>query len=151
MPTEEWTPALADVGALLRARTKDTNGNELGTFTADTRPTADEVTNLINKAVSRLAGRIGTDPCNAELVEDAQGVAGLYAAMLVELSYFPEQIKTGQSPYTQLKELYDDDVKSLIANVGEQCGGSTVEGGGGQSPTYDFEKPVAPIGFGVNW
>lgn len=34
------TPSVANVAALLRARTKDVNGDEIGTFNDDTRPTS---------------------------------------------------------------------------------------------------------------
>ena len=36
-------PSVADVGALLRVRTKDINGEEVGTFNDDTRPTSAQV------------------------------------------------------------------------------------------------------------
>ena len=35
MATSDWAPSVADVG-VLRARTKDRYGNELGTFNNDT-------------------------------------------------------------------------------------------------------------------
>ena len=36
-------PSVADVAALLRGRTKDSNGVEVGTFNDDTRPTSSQV------------------------------------------------------------------------------------------------------------
>jgi hypothetical protein len=39
-------PSVLDVAALLRARTKDVNGVEVGTFTDDTRPTSSQVLRL---------------------------------------------------------------------------------------------------------
>ena len=38
MLVEAFTPSVADVSALLRARTKDSNGSEVGIFNDDTRP-----------------------------------------------------------------------------------------------------------------
>jgi hypothetical protein len=37
MPVEAFTPSVADVSALLRARTKDSAGEEVGIFNDDTR------------------------------------------------------------------------------------------------------------------
>jgi hypothetical protein len=42
-------PSVADVAALLRARTKDVNGEEIGTFNDDTRPTSAQVLTLIER------------------------------------------------------------------------------------------------------
>src|SRR5207244_4319034 len=54
-----WRPALDDVGALIRARTKDVNGNEVGTFNEDTRPTGALVEIIIDAAVADLIARVG--------------------------------------------------------------------------------------------
>jgi hypothetical protein len=42
MPASDYTPTLEQVAALIRARTRDSGGQETGTFSADTEPTADE-------------------------------------------------------------------------------------------------------------
>lgn len=123
MPTSDWPTSVAAVGSVLRARTRDTQGNEVGTFTADTRPTADQVLLLINTAEGDLAASVGADLPDA-LWAQAAVVASYKAAMLVELSYFPEQVATGRSPYEQLRELYLEALKSLTAAV-DAAGGST--------------------------
>jgi hypothetical protein len=154
MPLEDWTPATTDVAALLRARTKDTNGNEVGDFNDDTRPTGAEVESLISSAVGEVSSRIGTDtPCEAGLLQRSKGSAALYAAMLVELSYFPEQVRTDRSPYDRYKELYDDGITSLseevISRCGEDEGESDVEGSG-LLPYYAFGDQD-PIGRRTVW
>jgi phage gpG-like protein len=119
----DWAPSVDDVGAVLRARTKDENGNELGTFTDATRPTAVQVNPLIDTATADILAEVGTVPDKVQ--DNARRVAAIGAALLVELTFFPEQIGTGRSPYTQLKEWYDDKLKRLVAQVTElQDGGA---------------------------
>lgn len=85
----EYRPTVADVGAILRARTVDADGNELGTFTAGTRPTGPEVDALIDRAMSLLAPVLGDVP--DRLAGSARALVALRAAILVERSYFPDQ------------------------------------------------------------
>jgi len=143
----DWRPALAEIGALLRARTKtgeESGGREIGTFNADTRPTADEVEALANYATAHVASRIGLNPCSKALKDRARGMAALYTAMLVELSYFPEQVGSSRSPYEQYKALFDDGMDALTEAVAEQCGeggdGKAV-GGTGPLPSSSFPAP----------
>jgi len=111
----DWAPTVAQVSSLLRARTKDNNMVELGTFTADTRPTAEQVGDLIPQAVGEVESRTGV--LTDELEPRGINVAALYTAMLVELSYFPEQVRDGMSPYEQLKELFDGAMAGLLGAV----------------------------------
>lgn len=140
------------VAALLRTRTMDENGVEGGVFTETTRPTLEQVEHLVEEARRKVVGIIGTaEPCTADLTADAANVVHLRAAMLVELSYFPEQINTNRSPYEQLKDLYDTDVKSLAEAIAETCGtGIGEEGVNNQVPSYGYgEAPV--IGKRTVW
>lgn len=101
-----YTPTIAQVGALIRTRTKDDAGNELGTFTASTRPTSTQVDVLARRGASVLSYLVNS-PIPENLLEEASDLAALRAAMLVELSYFPEQIASQRSPYNELKALWD--------------------------------------------
>lgn len=113
-PSSE-TPTLEEVGALLRTRTTARGGTaELGTFTPDTRPTGDQVLDLINKAVWKVAEKVGTNLPDA-LLDPAREAAALRAAMLVELSFFGDQIRAGRSPYNELKKLADEALADLYA------------------------------------
>jgi hypothetical protein len=101
-----FTPDVSDVGALIRARTKDQFGNELGTFTANTRPTGDEVSVLIDRAIADVTAKADTDiPVNS--YNAAKSVIALRAAMMVEMSYWPDQIPLNQSPYVQMRQDYE--------------------------------------------
>jgi hypothetical protein len=141
----DWAPSAADVGAVLRSRTKDTNGNELGTFTAATRPTDDDVDALIATAVADVSAETG--PVPDEIQDAARRVTALRAACLVELTFFPEQINNGRSPYEQLKVLADDAFKRLTVQVGELQDGGEL-GDTELLPVFDF--PVDAGGF-VGW
>lgn len=131
---ESYTPTLAEVGALLRGRTRF-NGSELGTFTSNTHPTADQVTVIINSVVGKLEAKFGNDPPD-ELMASARHLVALRAALFVELTFFGDQIGANRSPYPQLKQLYDDELKDFIAdraNIGadgEAGTGDDLAGGG---------------------
>lgn len=89
-------------------------------------------------ATNDVAAAVGS-----EIAEDlwpmAESVTSYRAAMLIELSYFPEQVATGRSPYEQLKALYTESLKNLLArSTGDAPGG---EAGAPSPPSYSF--PVA--------
>jgi hypothetical protein len=96
------TPSLTALGALLRAWTREggTSAAELGTFTAETRPTADEAQNLLSVAATEVQALLGVppDPDTApggrtwdDLLVQAASLLILYrAAVLVAASYLPE-------------------------------------------------------------
>lgn len=140
---ETFNPTVSDVGALLRARTKDRHGNEIGTFTADTRPTFDEVLRLIDQAAEDVTMLVDYD-IPVETYRQAAGVICLRAAMLVELSYFPEQVANNRSAYPHYKELYDEMLVRLQGAVereaAEEITGEMPELGGGVA---QFGFPVA--------
>jgi hypothetical protein len=104
--TSSFIPSVDDVGAILRTRTKDNFGNELGTFTEDTRPTDQQCLTLIGQAYDDVVGVIDDDIPETSF-RDARSAIALRAAMLVELSFWPDQVPLGRSPYAQLKELFD--------------------------------------------
>jgi hypothetical protein len=54
-PAASWRPQVEDVAALLRARTKDANGEEHGTFDDSTRPNAIQVEILITNGCADVA------------------------------------------------------------------------------------------------
>ncbi len=144
MPTSDYTPALADVGALLTTRTRDSNGAEQGTFTSDTRPTDAQVNVLIGKAVERIENKLGAD-IDSQLFEPAKDVAALDVAMRIELSYFADQIQAQRSPYTELKALHDQQLADLI-DAAERIGAAEGEIdplAASPLPSYSF-PPLGP-------
>ncbi len=100
-----WRPTTLDVEAMIRAR---------GPFTSTSRPTAEQVEDLINRAVDEIAGRIG----GFDVISDsnralARELAAIRAAMSVELGYYPEQTNTDRSAFENLRQLYEDALEGL--------------------------------------
>lgn len=141
--TWSWAPTVAAVGALLRSRTVNDDGEELGTFTATTRPTEDQVKELMFQAQGDLVDALGaTVP--EPFYDRAASLAALGTALLVELSYFPEQVGTGRSPYAQLKEWYDQRLPRLRTAIEQGAINDTPGTGGG--PSYDFGcRPILGV------
>jgi hypothetical protein len=141
-PTE-FMPQVEEVSALLRARTKDSTGNERGVFTEDTTPDADGAQRLIEIATGIVATSIGEDIPDV-LIPQAQTVTSWLAAMLIELAYFPEQVATDRSAYQQYKELYDEaigtpgDPGALVVAVQNALLDNTVDISGSLKPVGKF-------------
>lgn len=142
MPTP-YDPSVDDVAALLQARLERRGGGKAQTFDDTTSPTGTQVGLLAGQAGRRVAASIGTElcPAAADLADDAIQAAAIYAAMLVEQSYFPEQTRNAGSSFQSLKSLWDDAIRTLTEAVGERCGsgdGGAV-GGEGQRPRAWFD------------
>lgn len=125
MLTTDIRPDLDDVGSLMRARTRDDVGRELGTFTTATRPTAAEVSELIDAAAADVRAEVPPDVPDV-LEARIRSLMTLAAAQRIEVSYFPDQVAAGRSPFEQYRELYRDGVRTLgEAMRGNQPAGPT--------------------------
>src|SRR3954447_5850829 len=114
-------PALDELGAIMRARTRDQHGNELGTFTDETRPTADEVDLALDQALALVAPRLGQ--VSESLLGMARALVALRAAVLVETSYVPEEADTSEgSAYASYREQYRDALADYDATAGKDVG-----------------------------
>lgn len=144
MATPDYLPDADAVGALLRARTKRAGtGEELGTFTHETRPTASQVEELIRQAGADLELRLsGIALCSEDLIEEARVVTALGAALAVELSYFPEQVASENSPYAALERRYEDKQGAFVAAVAQRCAGGADVVGGVITPTSSDQLPL---------
>lgn len=128
IPLPPWAPSVDDVATFIRARTKTKAGNTVGTFTAETTITRQNVEATLPRAVRRVATEVGVAPCTSELEEDAGTAAAMYCAMLLEQSFFPDQTGNSGSSFKSLETLFIPALKSLCAAVHSQCG--TTAGGG---------------------
>lgn len=108
-------PTIAAVGALLHART-NVMGQERGTFDADTRPTADEVEQLIEQAVADVASRVG-ESIPAGRASEATRLAALQTAALIEASYFPHELDSDRSAYRQYSAMYLSGITALQQSI----------------------------------
>jgi hypothetical protein len=132
-------PTTADVAALLRARTKDLDGSEVGDFNDNTRPTGTEVDKLIDMAYGEVTGRAGVylrERCAAL----AMALVTIRAAMWVEGSYWPEQVRSDRSIFTELAEQFTAGLPTLDACVAGNLPGDT----DGDPATDDMA-----LGFGM--
>ena len=120
-------PTVDDVAALLRARTKTFGGDEVGTFTADTRPTDVQVQQLIILAEGDVLVQVGTKLWPSTAAE-ATSMIALRAACFVELSFWPEQIRTDRSAYEPLWRMYVDGMEKLLAAI--EAGAGSEDGSG---------------------
>jgi hypothetical protein len=131
-----FRPSTRDVAAYIKNRTVDRNNNFLGDFnnlgvaSGGTAVTADEVEDLIQKAEHRVLSLLDVDP-NVPIPTESQAAVtdmmALYAAILVEVTKYSEQISRQTSPYPQLKELWDDmwpSVKEDVTGQGTVVGGN---------------------------
>jgi hypothetical protein len=87
---EYVTPSVDEVAALERTRTVTSEGDDLATFGADTRPSDAEVRVLIEQAVDEVLGRL---PSNIDpyWYPAIRRVVSMRVAGLIEMSYFREQ------------------------------------------------------------
>jgi hypothetical protein len=103
LDSPSWTPAVQDVANYLIARTRMANGELAGTFNSLTFPTDVQVLGIIQQQVSLYAPRMGDVSDN--LADSATALLALRAAIVVEESYFVEQIATDLSAH---KEMVDE-------------------------------------------
>lgn len=127
-----WVPVADQVAAMLRARTRDETGRELGEFTDDgrTRPSRTEVEAIIGFVVGEIEGHVGRD-LPEPVHEQARNVAVLGAAARVELSYWPEQIADQRSAGDAFREMYDAALPRLAEAVKSYRRSSSAGGGQG--------------------
>lgn len=157
MPTPSYLPTPTDVARLLRARTKDANGVELGDWSDQTRPTDTEVADLIDQALGPVLARIGfleapvEDPdAYAAVIPAARHLVTLGAAMLVEKSYFPEQVASDRSAYASYQTEYADCLAALTGGS-EEGGGGALPSGGGDHATWGVPSASVLYAYGGYW
>jgi hypothetical protein len=115
-----WRPTVDQVAQeWLRARTYSgldgtlAGGEVVGTFTADTNPTREQAEVAVEGAIVAVLAHFprGVVPQRSYLA--AQKAATLYAALEIELGYFPEQ-SPGDSAFLQLRGLSDAAMRVLV-------------------------------------
>lgn len=162
MPISDYTPTLDDVGALVRDRTVDSGGNEVGTFTPNTRPTDAEAQELINDAVNDAYSIFGEDipdaqdPDNPGAIRNAAKEAvGYHAAALIELSHFGEQVARGNSPYEEYERLWEEAAQRVQAAIVSQGGTPPAPVDpteGSMMAQFEFpEDAGGMVGWGTRW
>jgi hypothetical protein len=111
------TPEVDDVAQLLRTRTVTEGGYEAPeqiTFDETTRPTGDEVEVMINNAVLGVRLQL-PDSWDPQHNDQVRHLVALYTAMLVEGSYFREQVD--ESGVSLWRDLFTAGIASLKARM----------------------------------
>lgn len=125
-------PSVDDVADLMRARTKNVVGEE-GTFTAGTRPTADDVRRLIEFVAGEVQGHVGS-ALPGILHLQARQCTMLGTAAMIELSYFPEQQNQGGADRTAAaawREMYETALGRLASSRKSYVAAASAGGGQG--------------------
>jgi hypothetical protein len=113
MPTSDYRPTVDEVAKRLVARTMEADtGNRVGTFNADTRPTGEEVHDLIDDALTVVSSAVGVD-LDAEFLPMAKAATIAYTAMSIEMSYYPETTEAGDSSFRAFKERFAQQVEYI--------------------------------------
>jgi hypothetical protein len=137
-PTTPGRPSVDDVAAFIRARTKDDQGNEVGTFDDATRPTADQVERHIDMAMSIVEVRLpDLTLLPTGLLAAVATTAALEAACQIEKSYWPEQVMSNRSPYEYLRSEADAALNALADQAQAAAGGGT---------EYEAAAACVPVG-----
>jgi hypothetical protein len=107
------------VALLERTRTVGSGGQELQTFTDDTRPTADEVEGLIDVATEAVLSQLPIRLAPA-YYERTKHMVALYTAVLIEASYFREQLDQGS--VALYRQMLTDGMGALLEATGGEAG-----------------------------
>jgi hypothetical protein len=159
MAAEDWLPTVDQVAALVRARTRDDAGTELGTFTEDTRPTAAQVADLIASEAPLVAMRTGnlmTLECpDAPSIRQAAGsIVAKRVAAIIEASYRPDELADGRTVADFYQGSLDADLEA-VENAARTCrayvpgdAGGDITGESGPAPRWYF-PPAEPMPRGL--
>jgi hypothetical protein len=128
MATPVWAPTADQVAALMHSRTRGrdsiaaTAAREQGRFTANTRPSDTQVSNLIELACNDVAVAFaGRSPCT-ETLRSAAGTAAAYrTAQLIEASYAPERTNHLGLAHRVFGELAADAIRAVAVAVAAGC------------------------------
>ncbi len=94
---EAVKPTSDEVAILLKTRTRSDDGTEFGTFTDQTSPTYDEVSDLIDLAATEVLAQL-PDEIDPTFYRAITRLISLRAAALVELSFFRNQNAGSNAP-----------------------------------------------------
>lgn len=120
------TPSVAEVASHIRSRTRDRHGREIGTFNADTRPTASDAGGHAQRAARHIAMQLGSPATEwaGDLLQTATDVAALYAALSIETSYYADGSAPDDSGTEQLGRMAREQRDALLATAtNNQVGG----------------------------
>jgi hypothetical protein len=110
------TPTVEEVAVLEATRTIGSSPGEQGTFTSDTRPTRAQVEAIIRQAVDDVLAQL-LPRLKPEHYAEARRAAALWAAILIEGSFFREQSNEGAVQVYQQR--YQQAIKGIQESLEE--------------------------------
>jgi len=127
-PTPDPTalaPSVNDIANLERTRTVDSGGDEQITFTDDTRPSAADVQALIAEAIPVVLAELQpTFP--TDFYPEVSHAIALYTAILIEGSFFREQLNQGA--VALWRTLYTNAITAISVSIGQELQLATAGG-----------------------
>ena len=107
---------------------------------------------MLPAAIAQVASVVGRD-IPEEWWSLAALVAGMTAALDVEISFYPDEVAAGDSAYDKIKELRDERLTILMDGVAEDPNSedvSTVDSS--LSPSYAFPEDLGGmVGWGTEF
>lgn len=120
VPTSDYTPTIDEIGKRLAARTMITDtGERVGTFNDETRPTGEEVSDLIQDALTVVGAAVGID-LEAEFLPMAKAAVIAYTCMSIEMSYYPETTEAGESAFHAFKDRFTQQTEYITTSLNER-------------------------------
>lgn len=118
-------PSLTDVALLVADRTQDEYGNFLVDFTDKTRPTADQVNQLIDAVIPRVTSQFPPE-YGTEFYDQVSHTVSLWVAMEIDTSFYGERIEdNGRVRH------YWDMIRESVRNTNAAIDGATGAPGSG--------------------
>lgn len=155
---EKFRPQTRDVATFIKNRTVDYNNNFHPDFLdAGAAVVKADVEGAIDQAGTMVLSALKWDPLAVppsipdDNVPTVQSLIALFAAMIIEVTKFSEQITRNVSPYPYLKEMFDSMLaakQNELGIVSGETGMSMVDLYLQQSKSAFYEFPDNPM---VNW
>lgn len=123
---EQILPSLEAIGSRIMTLTRTSHGQLLGTFTSDTRPTAEEAQAEALRAARFVAGRMGQPSVelSRELLALARDAAADRAALLIATGWYGDASDPDDARLDQLGRVAREQLDALLAAVrDDQPGG----------------------------
>lgn len=157
----DFAPTIDDVAVLLSRRWRQVGtGDYLDGPTADTVPTAEQVTRILGMQTSLVLAETGdlTDDtllCPApgpDRVRDAAAaVIAARTALIVELSFWPEEIADNRDTAAEWRAIIDGDQAAVVSAARECAAGAVLPGDAGEgaavAPVYSFEQQTQRLSW----
>lgn len=155
LPHEEnIAPTVREVAALLESRTRNSRSGMLEkTFNEETRPTAEQVLELIEDAVEEVRTDLGTESVPEPVKGQVRSLIALVTAMKIEESFYTEQMESSKSPYKVFQGQYERRLDRVIKSIERALEGNSEMTETDTLPHFSFpdgSNPQAMIGWGTN-